>query len=354
MSELLDRGFKDEIDLWRSEKNTFRFVHFSPNVDRVLKSESINISGGGLLGVVYVTPLRNDGRVHNLGQYIFDTELPQSIKTREVKCLVFEMSENQYLDSLENGKLNYIFESRFFIADILNESMRKLQDSVSQTMGDLLATSGKEDFFGKMHQFLSEYPALKHFYFETFNEYLYTRQDAPDALDSLKKGEVLAKHVKDYLFSSIPKLKTSFSTTHFKTDTFLHLENLSQSKSLFISFDSADFVNFMYARLSFYLKELVECPEAVCGRLLLKSSSEDGRRKLEQWGADSVRNNLKGVALYQYDTIPKGEMGIAPVSDVAVYGATYADGKVSINNELQIQIDSTLISSPQSVLRVKA
>lgn len=76
LSELKSRGFDDSELSWKNSNSTFRFVHFSPNTKSILESGKINVSGGGLLGVVYVTPVHTDGRVHNLGQYIYDVEIP--------------------------------------------------------------------------------------------------------------------------------------------------------------------------------------------------------------------------------------------------------------------------------------
>ncbi|MCA9365810.1 hypothetical protein KC723_02860, partial [Candidatus Kaiserbacteria bacterium] len=66
LNSLRSKGLKEDKEIWKTSSNTYRFIHFSPKISEIIKSGSINISGGGLMGVVYVTPIRADGSVHNL------------------------------------------------------------------------------------------------------------------------------------------------------------------------------------------------------------------------------------------------------------------------------------------------
>jgi hypothetical protein len=352
LNELKSNGFDDSELSWKNSDSTFRFVHFSPNVKSILESRKINVSGGGLLGVVYVTPVHVDGHVHNLGQYIFDVEIPQSSNIDEVECLVFEISEEQYRNSLIQGKINYIFESKYYTKtegapDVLSLCKQALADI------DKLLNLKQDLFLKEIVIFFTKFPALKHIYFESLNEYLYVRQNSKISLDYAENGEVYAKGVKNYLFETTPILKTSFSTTHFVTDTSSHQAKLKEQNQIISNFNSEDFTLFMCARIAFYLKSLTEKPDAILGRLMLKNSPEDVRNSIEQSGLNCFLKDKEGVTLFQYDTIPKGEMGIAPNSHTKVYKAIYSNGLVELNDVIDIEIKPLLIPNNRSVLRVK-
>lgn len=352
LDELKSKGFDDSEISWKNSDNTFRFVHFSPNIKVILESGRINISGGGLFGVVYVTPVHSDGRVHNLGQYIFDVEIPQSSNTDKVECLVFEISEKQYQNSLIQGKINYIFESKYYVETKSTPDVLSLHSQALFDIDKLLSL--KQDLFlEEIVTFFTKFPALKHIYFESLNEYLYIKQDSKVSLDYAEKGEVYAEAVKNYLFEVSPKLKKSFSTTHFVTDTTVHLVNLKEKNQIISSFDSNDFTLFMYTRIKFYLNSLRNKPDAILGRLMIKNSPEDLRDDIEQTGFSSVMRDKEGVTLFQYDTIPKGEMGIVPNAETIVYKAVYSKGVVELGSALDVEIMPFLIPNNQSVLRVK-
>lgn len=352
LDELKSKSFNDSELSWKNSDSTFRFAHFSPNIKSILESGRINISGGGLFGVVYVTPVHSDGHVHNLGQYIFDVEIPQLSNDNKVECLVFEISEMQYQTSLRQGKINYIFESEYFAK---TESALEVLSLCQQALSDIdkLLTLRHDLFLKEIVTFFTKFPALKHIYFESLNEYLYIKQDSKISLDYAEKGEVYAEAVKDYLFEVTPKLKTSFSTTHFVTDTAVHLANLKEKTQIISSFNSDDFELFMHTRIKFYLNSLINKPDAILGRLMLKNSPVDLRADIEQSCFEKMLEDRKSVALLQYDTIPKGEMGIVPNAQTVVYKAMYSNGFVELGDAVDVEIVPLLIPNNQSVLRVK-
>ncbi len=354
LDRLKSNGFKDSPDHWRTENGTYKFVHFSPNVDEIIRKGIINISGGGLIGVVYLTPIRADHSVHNLGEYIFTTEIPQSLNTKDVKCLVFELTEEQYFNSLHKGQFNYVFESDCFYDSSIEKGITEQASKALERMKILVDTDDKKLFLEECHDFFNDNFALKHIYFEAFNEYLYTRQDSKDSKRLALRGEIMAKHIKDYIFAVSPKIKTSFSTSHFISDSYQHIANLENNNLIFQRFNKEDFLDFMYYRLKFYFKELCKRDKSISGRILLKSSVKDDRQKIEQQGADFLHGRLKDVALYQYDTIPKGEVGLVPMQNTKAYFAEYTGNKIKLIKELEIKINGTITSGEQSVLRIKS
>lgn len=354
LSELKQKGFTDANNIWRSNSSTYRFVHFSPNLRKILEDGSVNISGGGLMAAVYVTPMRADGKIHNLGQYIYEVEFLQSLNSKKVECLIFEISEEQYLKSQIGGKFNYIFKSSHYVQKNLSKSIIELHRQVLDEI-DVLLNLDDTSLLQTMDAFFGSYTFLKHVYFETINEYLYIRQDSPEALAHLKKGEVYARNIKNYLFDLTPKLQTNFSTTHFITDTKIHVNNFESSSSSVIieKFDAEDFIDFLSTRIRFYLKRLLEQPDALLGRLLLKTETEVSKVDIQQKGADKLKGEVDGIVLYQYESIPKGEYGIASSNEVVVYRADYSNGIVEQKERIDVKINQSLTRNHQSILRVK-
>ena len=195
---------------------------------------------------------------------------------------------------------------------------------------------------------------MKHVYFETLNEYLYIRQDSPESIEHLNTGELYAKNIKNYLFEVTPKLKTSFSTTHFITNSQTHIDNLRTQSTVIRDFDFDDFINFVNHRLRFYLTELQNKPDALLGRLLLKTEVNVSPRDIEQEGSKKLSKELSGIALYQYETIPKGEFGIAASAKVTVYKADYSNGVIKQKEKIDLKINPLLSNKNQSILRVKS
>lgn len=353
LNELKKNGFSDKKNIWETESGTFKFVHFSPNLPKILETGSINLSGGGLIGAIYVTPIRSDGRVHNLGKYIYENEFPQSLNDKRVECLVFEVSNKQYLQSLNEGKFNYIFKSSYYTQ---SETPPKYEDLYKHSLLEItkLLESGDDDFLLKADIFFQKFIFLKHVYFESLNEFLYTRQNSSISLRSLEEGEVYAENIKDYLFEVTPKLKTNFSTTHILTDSKKHIDNLKNKKNIIKNFDSNDFLNFLIHRIRFYLTELQNQPEALLGRLMLKMETGTCRQYIEQIGADRLREESNHISLYQYETIPKGEFGITSSDNVLIYKADYSNGAIKQNQQINLKINPSLTTNSQSILRVKS
>ncbi|MCA9365892.1 hypothetical protein KC723_03270, partial [Candidatus Kaiserbacteria bacterium] len=162
-----------------------------------------------------------------------------------------------------------------------------------------------------------------------------------------------ARKIKDYLFDVTPKLKTSFSTTHFVTDSKIHSTNLQQ-RDIINNVDVYDLVYFLTQRVRFYLNELQTHPESVLGRLLLKTETGPSKNIIEQSGADSLREELGDIALFQYETIPKGEHGITASKNISVYKAKYSGGIVEQLESIKLDINPLLTNDNLSILRVKS
>lgn len=357
LHELRLHGYHYVTEEWLTTEDTLRFLHLSPNLDEIIKTGEIYVSGGGLMGVVYVTPIRNTGEVHNLGKYIFTTELPQTDIQPPTDCFVFEISMDQYRRSVDAGSFNYVFESYRYAegADLSSQDVMVTSDAL-QKMTDLLVDLDRPlDTITsrRLDDFFNNFSFLKHIYFEALNEYLYTRQNSPESRGLAVKGEVMAEFVKDYLFATVPTLKKSFSTTHFITDTLLHITYLEANNSIIDGFSRDDFLAFLSARISYYFQQIIERPSALIGRYLLKSRNSGERYDIETRAINALWREKGDVTLFQYNTIPKGELGFVPHTGTKAFRAKYDNGFVKDLEPVNIQITPRLIDSSGSVLRVK-
>lgn len=357
LHELQVRGYHYVLEDWLTAEDALRFLHVTPNLDGIIKTGQIHVSGGGLMGVVYVTPVRNTGEVHNLGKYIFDTELPQTEVQDPTDCLVFEISRDQYHRSVDAGSFNYIFESYRYAegVDLTSQDVMVTSDALEKMANLLVDLDRPLDIAvsKRLDEFFTEFSFLKHIYFEALNEYLYTRQNSLESRHLAEKGEVMATHIKDYLFTTVPTLKKSFSTTHFIIDTLLHIQNLETSNYIIDEFSRDDFLDFLSARIKYYFQHIIDQPAALIGRYLLKTKSVDERYAIETHAVSALWKERGEATLFQYNTIPKGELGLVPHPDIRVFHAKYDTGFVKDLESVNVQITPHLMNNAGSVLRVK-
>lgn len=339
-----------------------RFVHFSPNVDKIITSGSIFVSGGGLFGVVYVTPLRRDSKVHNLGRYIAEKEIPQSGGKISDHCLVFEIGKDDYLESIKNGEVNYVFDSEIFCdcAKILNDKHSMLNQAITETeeISDCLKRGRYDDhqLWGLVQNYFEKFSFMKHVFFEALIEYLYINQDTEESHQYATNGELYASEIKDYIFEVSPELKSSFSTSRFETGLSVHIDKLGKSANKIIrSFDDEDFSKFMKARLSFYFSQMLKMGNRpIIGRFILKSSDSDSRQPIEQCGAEKIWNRTRNCSALHYSSVPKGEWGITPATGkIKVYSGNYSNGIVKGLTPISLEIETRILNNKEAVLRIK-
>lgn len=338
-----------------------RFVHFSPNVEKIIADGSIAVSGGGLFGVVYVTPLRKNGEVHNLGRYIIEKEIPQIRGKITEKCIIFEINKDDYLKSTKNGAINYIFDSKVFCDCVT--SFNKKNPVLNQV---IVKTKGINSYLKKMsynnkelwtfvEHYFEKFPFMKHVFFESFIEYLYINQNTEKSRQYAACGELYASNIKDYIFEISPKLKSSFSTSKFETRLLFHINKLKNSNKIIQSFNDKDFVKFMRARLSFYFSQIIEMENSpILGRFILKSSNPKDQQKVEQCGAEKMWSKIHNCSALHYSSIPKGEWGIKPtVNNLKIYSGYYLNGVVEKLDQIPLKIRPEVLSNEEAVLRIK-
>jgi hypothetical protein len=74
---------------------------------------------------------------------------------------------------------------------------------------------------------------------------------------------------------------------------------------------------------------------------------------IQQKGADKLKGEVGDIVLYQYESIPKGEYGVAASNEVVVYRADYSNGIVEQKERIDVKINQSLTRNHQSILRVK-
>ena len=77
-------------------------MHVTSNKKAIMKSKKIYCSAGGLAGVIYTTPVV-DNKIHNLGLYIIDKELPMFVKNNNLDACI-----DTFLIKINNPKIGYV------------------------------------------------------------------------------------------------------------------------------------------------------------------------------------------------------------------------------------------------------
>lgn len=360
VSLLKKNGYDFNPHKYTGENNKVRFVHFSPHIDKILKTQELSVSSGGLFGVVYATLLDSNNMLSNLGHYIFETELAHLRNTNKISCLVLEIDTYDFIQSLEYGKLNYVLDSNLY--DGLIKLSAEQKESFSKllldtyTLFDDLSLNNYVDMgmWHRVQTYFDNNKLMKHIFFEAFNEYMYSHQDSPDAKKLAKNGELLAQNIKDYIFMNSPEMKHRFSTERFSTQIDKHITMLgSSAQKIFVNFETTDFLSFMHARIRSYVGSLLNKPASIKGRYILKTSNSSRLRTIEQYGAERMWSMTKDSDIVYYANIAKGEWGVKPKESTSVYIANYQEGYIHNLQKTNISISPYIIDNKNSVLRVK-
>ena len=112
------------------------YLHITTEMETILESGKLKCSSGGLGGVEYVVPIFENNKIHNLGNYIVNKELPMFMKNNgihnKIDGLKIELENTKIgiVDYLESGEYYlYIFEN--------NENInQKISNKIIENMLD--------------------------------------------------------------------------------------------------------------------------------------------------------------------------------------------------------------------------
>jgi len=358
---LTNNSFFDDL---RSRDKIY-LAHVTPNIRNIVEGRILYPSAGCLVGSVYCTPLsevKGKLRMHNLGEYIFNKELPFFSKLKDINdtlnMVLFEIylpetSKNNLIgiDYLRLGDihfntykaLEYLLspEERHKLEEVCINRMRRAFNYLCMANKKYHSNINSDDnnFMEQFIQAIEYLPILGYFYFETLTEYIMLFQNNEIVNKFKALGEYYSPSYKDLVFDLCPHLTKNFGLGDFKPTIQDAIDYVRQQK-IITDFDDKHFLNYLVRRLSFLTNArlfsensklinweklrwdfdtLVETCKPLLGHLIHRELRTFGRYPyfyfyFDQHKALEIWNywNHMNIAIPFNGIIPKGEVGINP------------------------------------------
>lgn len=384
----------------------------------ILKSGNIYPSGGCLVGSIYCTPLlkidENKWRIHNLGAYYYNVEIPKSIDTNEfenhleqqvgiifkIKIKYKNSSSLLGINYLKLGNIHYnIYQNitsllsfkeqnrmNVVILEKLKKSLLFLESSYNKYHSFNLIC---HNYIDEFRQNISNLPILGYIYFEAISEFIITHQDDEISKKYLLMDEVYNWNYKELMFDLYPDFFSNFNLGKFNPEIKV-LEQKILKKGFISNFNSDSFQLFiakyllktlMYSSFKSYDKGidfkylksnpliLSETFEPLIGHIIHRELRNfkrypdfylyfDQQKAIELW---KYWNN-NNISISFNGLTPKGEVGINPANLQNIEYETFLAKSVHEENNLfylekgqsiDIKVNSKLIDIYKSVRRPK-
>lgn len=379
-------------------KDEIIILHATTSLDSIKTSKRIYCSGGSLGGCVYGTPLRSDGKLHNLMQFILEDELPGFLRHKDNKNLAINLLAIKvkgvnkktaaimpinYMDfgEMYSDIFSEMLESKQFtdsqIRLLKNDIYKQLKNSYPLIEALLnikkLESCSNLEFVKLFEKSLKDTVVLKIAYFETILEYCFLFQNDSRSVEKLQEGELYNFNVKTMVFKLNPKLFKEFNLKYFDvsiSEIVKYLNKCSKQKSFIVDYSDKHFLNFFKWRFAhnvrfhflkgqfvwdnrMSLEDFVKNNKFLAGHTVLRSSKNP--YNFETPFAKRLWKKLgkAQTAILTYENLPKGEIGIIPNSrfEYEVYNTTLMNGKVKLTEKLEVTLMKKLISHKQTIMR---
>ena len=319
-------------------KRNRMYLHLTPNLEKIIISKKLVCSSGGLGGVVYSVPVY-DGKIHNLGIYIFNKELPMFLKNNNFRkkingiCIIPKNNNIGYVDYLEFGECYYyIYKKNNYLVD--KKLLEKYVNNTLKDAYDIINLSYDCVNINMIFEIMNNNMVLKVFLFECILEYLFLFQKKLNS--KFMNNEI----VKDIIYELSENLKVNFSLSRFNVD-FNNFYTTIVKKNLFFSDNIKEYLN---SRIVFYLKKyILKNKENLYGHVIfrnfnIRNSLEINLAKI-LW-KEAKRKNY-GILTY---IIPKGELGILPFGRNKIYNCYIKDGFCFTKELIDVKIVEEIFS----------
>ncbi|RJR24753.1 hypothetical protein C4578_02430 [Candidatus Microgenomates bacterium] len=391
-SLLLKNSFFDDL----RTKDRVYLAHVTPNFHNIRENHILYPSAGCLVGSIYCTPLSKiDGklRMHNLGEFIFNREMPLFAKFTDkerrepLEILVFEVelpetSKNNLVgvDYLRLGDihfnthkdLEYLLspDERFELQEICVNRIRRAFNYLC-TCNRICHSNTKMDdveFLKMFIEAINSLPILGYFYFEALAEYIMLYQDNEEARKFSSLGEYYSPSYKEMVFYLCPHLSKNFSLREFKP-TLEEVAGYINKKGIINNFDRNKMLRYLAKRLAFLtnarlfsrdaklmnweclrwdFEELSREMKPLLGHLIHRELRTFGRYPYfyfyyDQYKALEIWNywNHMNIAIPFNGIIPKGEVGINPAHPNLCY-RTYSTKVIRENGYMYLDLKKEL------------
>jgi len=384
---LLKNSFFDDL----KNKDKIYLAHVTPNFHNIQENHILYPSAGCLVGSIYCTPVKEENgklRLHNLGEFIFNKEMPlfskfvDKSRQKPLEMILFEISlpessKNNLvgIDYLRLGNIHYnTYKALEYL--LSPEERHQLQDTcvdrVRRTFNYLCScnqichSDTKIDDVKILEMFIDAIdtlPILGYFFFEAITEYIMLFQDSKKVKFFSKLGEFYSPSYKELVFYLCPHLSKNFSLREFKPSLDEVVDYIT-SKKIIRDLDKDQMFSFIASRLVFLTNarlfsedvklknwdkirwnfdDLVEDMKPLLGHLIHRELRTFGRYPyfyfyFDQHKALEIWNywNHMNIAIPFNGIIPKGEIGINPAHPTLKYKSFST--KVSKNGDDVIYI----------------
>ena len=219
------------------------FLHCTTSLDTVLEQKRLYASTGCLVGSIYCAAMQQVGSgllVHNLGSYIFEHEIPRTLKAkgyadRSPSALVIEaqlsitaQGKAVGIDYLNLGSVHLkVLEqtkdtlSTSTYSKLERNCMRQIM-SANGFLGMCSRIVERPDqvpdvisFFRELRRSIRHLPILGYFYFEALSEYIVLFSQDERSKRLADSGELNCWGYKEFIFRVRPELLQSFNLANF-------------------------------------------------------------------------------------------------------------------------------------------
>lgn len=390
---LLDNSFFKTL---RNYKEIY-LQHTTLKFEKIFVTSTISPSGGCLVGSIYCTPLvkksENQFKMHNLGQYIYNSEISMNSKDKTVDSLVFKIKSSDKfkiigIDHLRLGKF-YLYSYNLIQEKISSEHTKLIEDITFERFNSLLDFVNKclnvdsiddKYFFENLNKHINSNQFLEYFWFATISEYIMLYQDSLESKKYSAKGEIYNAHYKDLMYFYMtnnsskvfnPKIdevskyiENNLIIDNFKKD---HFAKYIKSRIIFLIrerlFENVDLSN---------AQESIDFDDAQINYSHFVGHILNHVVRQVDFGAYNIYEQKKADLLWKYwyekgievpfnGVIPKGEIGTSSPefpNNVEIYSCDINkkddDYCISLGEKLDIKIDNKLVSKKLTVMRDNA
>jgi len=384
-------------------------VHITPQLEQIENSEVLLPSGGCLGASIYCTPLRSDGRLHNLSEFIIQRELPLSLTAQkkivdslDIVAIQLDQANFAIANQLQSGvdylrlgpSYLWIFNDAADYCNLSQAEWAPVRDIVlgqfnrTRTFLELCAAHGLEDlasleFEALLSEAICNMPLLGYVYFEVLLEYVLLFQNDTMAMRYRDENEMYVWHFKQLVFDMCPFLFKGFRLSQFNprvVDVANYLQEKAEGSLIIRGFSMAEFSRFVQYRIAHYVRyklladgsvspvgtswtDLCCSLPSLIGLLVHRELRNIPELRELYLLYKSIRATVIWThwrtqqVLVPYSCIvPKGEVGLNPLFRDLKYKVFLAkldgvSGTLHIDREMRVKLGVALVDSRFSIMK---
>lgn len=252
------------------QNNEIYLAHITPNLHNILRKNLIYPSGGCLVGSIYCVPVDKTPkgfRLHNLGSFIYNKEIPKIVgidpQILLAKINLPDCSKNKLIgiDYLRLGKIHFdLFkeleyllsgEERYSLEKICTNRVQELLPLLVMVQNKFLNQKVDLELFFKLYfDQIDKNPILAYILFEVFCEFIVLYQKSKLSEKWKRSGEIYSWHFKNAIYEFANN--KSFDLRTFKPN-FKEIQNYIKKEKCAIDINSDEIQEYFFNRITFLL-----------------------------------------------------------------------------------------------------